>query len=200
MRQKMRDSLARFFGKDKISFKLVQPCEFAHCVIDVQRQFCDPSFSQFGTRKTDSIASHIAKIAPQFRTAGMPTYMIYHQKWCEPSESAFGGFHRVQPEEGDIVFGKAQHSAFEYTDLADRFRAAGIKTLLVSGFDIDCCVNATVQDALREDFNVLVLSDCIGNGGKYVSKKTFIDLMKDNGAELITSGEAKNRLAAFALT
>ena len=189
-------SLASFFGKEKLDFKLIEPHEYAHLVIDVQRQFCDPSYSVSGTKTTDNIARGIARLTPLFREAGIPTYMIYKQRWSEPSEQAWGGFHRVKPAKGDVVFGKHMHSAFEYTDLGDQLRARGIKTLLVSGFDIECCINASVQDALREDFNVWVLKDCIGNGGRQMPGylEGYFKLMTDNGAELMHSSEAVRRL------
>ena len=189
-------SLASFLGRKKLNFRLVKPGEFAHCIIDVQRQYCDPRYSKYGTRKTNGIARAISRVTPVFRAAGMPTYMIYKQKWSEPPEQAFGGFHHVEPAETDILFGKCGFSAFKDTGLGDRLRRSGVKTLLISGFDIDCCVNASVQDALREEFNVWVLSDCTGNGG-YPKRKhieNYRRLMMDNGAEIISSRKAILRL------
>lgn len=191
----MWKTLASFWGKEKLDFRLVQPCEYAHLVIDVQRQFCDPLYAGgYGTRETNRITQNIANLAPVFRKAGMPTYMIFCQKSNEPPEKAFGGFHRVQPEPSDILQGKTTQSAFEYTTLASKLHAAGTKTLLVSGFHTSVCINATVQDALRENFNVWVLSDCIANGKNTPQQEPYRKLMLDNGAELMTSKQAILRL------
>lgn len=191
----MFGSLERFWGK-KPEFKIVNPSEFAHLVVDVQRDFCDPRAGKYGTRQTDAVAGEIARVTPVFRKAGMPTYLIYCQKWTEPPEQAFGGFHKIQPAPDDIKFGKVMQSAFEYTDLAETLRKAGAKTLLVSGFHISACVNATVQSALREHFKVWVLNDCIGNGAQTENPAIYRKLMADNGAELMTSAQAIARLQA----
>jgi nicotinamidase/pyrazinamidase len=53
------------------------------------------------------------------------------------------------------------YSGFEGTDLAARLRQQGVKRLLVGGLATDYCVRATVLDALREGFEVLLLVDAI---------------------------------------
>lgn len=53
------------------------------------------------------------------------------------------------------------YSGFEGTDLAARLRSQGIRRLFVAGLAIDYCVRATVLDALREGFEVLLLGDAV---------------------------------------
>jgi len=188
-------SLMDSFGRVSKPFHMTQPERYAHLVVDVQRHFCDPRTSEHGTRQTDAVAREIARVTPIFREAGMKTYMVYFQKWSEPPEKAFGGFHRVQPAASDVLLGKITPSAFEYNDLAERLRNAGIDTLLVSGFQLNNCVNATVQSALREDFKVWALSDCIGNGIPCTEDPAiYWRLMREHGAEIITTKQAMTRL------
>ena len=53
------------------------------------------------------------------------------------------------------------YSDFEGTPLADWLHKLGIRRLLVGGIATDYCVQATVLDALREGFEVLLLVDAI---------------------------------------
>ncbi|MEN9904610.1 MAG: hypothetical protein RLZZ555_1175 [Pseudomonadota bacterium] len=53
------------------------------------------------------------------------------------------------------------YSDFEGTPLADWLHKLGIRRLLVGGIATDYCVRATVLDALREGFEVLLLVDAI---------------------------------------
>ena len=68
----------------------------------------------------------------------------------------------------DRVFSKGTaaareaYSAFDDTGLADWLRERGIERLYVAGLATDYCVRASVLDALREGFRVVVLEDAIG--------------------------------------
>jgi nicotinamidase/pyrazinamidase len=53
------------------------------------------------------------------------------------------------------------YSAFEGTGLADRFRAAGIRRVLVGGLTTDYCVLNSVRDATADNFEIIVLRDAI---------------------------------------
>ena len=54
------------------------------------------------------------------------------------------------------------YSAFDGTGLADWLRSRGVDRLLVGGLATDYCVRASVLDARREGFEVVVLEDAIG--------------------------------------
>jgi len=66
-------------------------------------------------------------------------------------------------KKGDIAVPKNDNSAFKGSDISKRLKEAGIKTILVSGFNTNSCVRRTVTDALDEGFNVWLLEDCVGN-------------------------------------
>ena len=90
------------------------------------------------------------------------------------------------------------YSAFEVTDLAERLREAGITRLLAGGLVTNVCVLASVLDALREGFEVDVLTDAcrgIDAPGLPTPEEAFAQ-MAAAGATLTTSREL---LAAAAL-
>jgi nicotinamidase-related amidase len=164
---------------------------YAHLIIDVQRHFCDPTFSKYGSRKTKKTSKKIAKIKKDFEKAAMATYVIYYQNGLQDHTNSYGGFYKISLSDSDKIIGKPKQSAFFGTGLAEELKKHNIHTLLVSGFDISVCVNASVQDGLKENFNVWVLKDCIGNGGPAnKSHNNIIKLMTDNGAKLLNSNQA----------
>jgi nicotinamidase/pyrazinamidase len=68
----------------------------------------------------------------------------------------------------DQVFSKGTqadqeaYSAFDGTGLADWLRERGVHRLFVAGLATDYCVRASVLDAVKERFEVVVLEDAIG--------------------------------------
>jgi nicotinamidase/pyrazinamidase len=58
-----------------------------------------------------------------------------------------------------VRFDRDQYSAFDETGLASELRKRGVRRLWIGGLAQDVCVRATVLDARREDFEVIVLAD-----------------------------------------
>jgi len=54
---------------------------------------------------------------------------------------------------------KDAYSGFDGTDLAVQLRQAGVGRLFLGGLATDYCVRATVLDALKEGFQVVLLTD-----------------------------------------
>jgi nicotinamidase/pyrazinamidase len=77
-----------------------------------------------------------------------------------------------------------QNSAFDQTGLADQLRRDGVRRLWVGGLAEDVCVLATVLDALKEGFQVKLISDATRpvspEGGEEALRK-----MKDAGAAFV---------------
>lgn len=186
----MIQTLADFFGTGKIDFSLANPGDFVHVMIDVQREFCDPGYGSRGTGETDRIAGHIADVAAAFRSACVPTYMVYfsYSENIGP-ETAGGGFHRVRPVSGDILVGKWDDSAFASSDIKKIFQRNAVKGLIVSGFNLNACVRETVTDACDEGYAVIVMEDCVGNDGWNCGDRyERIKEMESKGAKFMPSG------------
>lgn len=69
------------------------------------------------------------------------------------------------------------HSCFESTDLCARLRDLGTRRIFVGGLATEYCVLATVRDALRLGFRIVVLEDAVcavdldaGNGERALAE------------------------------
>jgi nicotinamidase/pyrazinamidase len=94
----------------------------------------------------------------------------------------------------DQVVDKAQdpntqgYSAFHGGSLADVLREHGVDHVYVAGLATDYCVKNTVLDAVREGFEVTVVTDAIrGIDVEPGDSERAIEEMRDAGAELVTS-------------
>lgn len=83
------------------------------------------------------------------------------------------------------------YSAFEVTDIEQRLKGAGIRTLVVGGLVTNVCVLSTVLDALRAGFGVIVLVDaCRGiEAPGLPTHAQALEQMRAAGAVLTTSTE-----------
>lgn len=76
----------------------------------------------------------------------------------------------------DWMVWKTRFSAFFKTDLDQRLREAGIKTLLVAGTQTPNCVRHTAMDALQLDYEVFVLADCTSSQTEAIQQANLCDL------------------------
>lgn len=164
-------TLAEFFGVDEVDFGPNINEEIkkstAHVIIDVQREFCDPKHERNrGTEETDRVSGVIAEsIAPKFREAGMPTYLVFFTDDIDnPNiDKDSGGFYKLKPQEGDELVAKDTDSAFHSGNFKKLLEERGVRNLIVSGFNANSCVKRTVYSAIQEGINVCVLEDGVGN-------------------------------------
>jgi nicotinamidase-related amidase len=69
----------------------------------------------------------------------------------------------LAPIEGDtIIEGKRGLDAFGSTNLDFILRSKGIKTVALSGFLTNCCVESTMRSAYERGYEVITLTDCVG--------------------------------------
>lgn len=148
-------------------------------VVDVQVDFC-PGGALPITRGDDVIPVLNRWIAAA-ETVQIPIYAS--RDWHPPRHLSFiesGGrwpAHCVQDTPGarfhpalhlprsavvvtkGVRFDQDQYSAFDATGLAVELRKRGIRRLWTGGLAQDVCVRATVLDARREGFDVVVIAD-----------------------------------------
>ncbi|AUI50575.1 cysteine hydrolase family protein [Arthrobacter crystallopoietes] len=73
-------------------------------------------------------------------------------EFCEP----------CLPAEGETVITKRRPSAFVGTELALLLRSQGIESVAIVGISTGGCVEATLRDAVHNDFYAVLLEDAVG--------------------------------------
>jgi nicotinamidase/pyrazinamidase len=148
-------------------------------VVDVQVDFCPGG--ALPIERGDEVVPVLNRwIAAAFR-GGIPAYASrdWHPKGHLSFTESGGQWppHCLQDSEGarfhpdlriadstvivtkGVRFDRDQYSAFDETGLAKELRARSVKRVWVGGLAQDVCVRATVLDARREGFEVIVIAD-----------------------------------------
>lgn len=188
----------------------------AMVVVDVQRDFCPGG--ALAVAEGDKIVAVLNRYIEKFQDAKAP--IILTRDWHPPDHSSFkaeGGPwppHCVQNSDGakfhpDLIItpeaeivSKADkkdeaYSFFKGTDLAEKLKERGIKTLLVGGLATDYCVKETILDGLKHGFQVYHLDDASkGVNVKPDDSERALKEMVSKGAKRITVVEvmAKSKL------
>lgn len=183
-------------------------------LVDVQNDFCPGG--ALAVPEGDRVVPVLNRYIERFDEAGAPIFVS--RDWHPPKTKhfqAYGGawpphcvqgtpgaaFHPgLKMPESAVVVSKGMdpeqdaYSVFQAEDeqgmpftavLGER----GVQRFYVGGLATDYCVKATVLDALREGFEVLVLADAIGAVDvKPGDGERAIAGMRDAGARFITLG------------
>lgn len=190
-----------------------RPERAALLVVDVQRDFCDPSVSRFDMDQdvVDAVkraATVAAGLADAARDLGVHVVWIRLERrsdnmwpasdWLfDRSEdgwapclagTAGADWFVVEPGDEDTIVTKSRHSAFHGTDLAERLRARGVATVAVCGITTDCCVESTVRDAYQADLPPLVVADACAAHDP-ARHENALEIMATHVARVATSAE-----------
>ena len=68
----------------------------------------------------------------------------------------------LMPLDTEAIVDKRRASGFHKTDLDNKLRARGIKTVVFAGVSTHGCVEASARDAELLDYYVVLLEDCVG--------------------------------------
>jgi nicotinamidase/pyrazinamidase len=148
-------------------------------IIDVQKDFCPAGALPLD--EGEEVVPVINQWIKRARECGIP--VVASRDWHPAEHMSFksqGGpwpahcvqdtdgarFHQALelPDDAIIVtkgvrFDLDQYSVFDQTGLAGFLKKKGIGRLLVTGLALDICVRASVLDARRADFEVLLITD-----------------------------------------
>jgi maleamate amidohydrolase len=166
-------------------------------IVDVVMAYLDPASSLYAGVEAE-LASNERLLAAA-RAAGVPVILtnieyeadgidggMFYRK--VPALKAFvrgsplGAFPPgLQPRSGEIVLSKKFPSAFFGTPLAGMLVAAGVDTLLITGYSTSGCVRATALDALCHGFVPLVVRDACGDRDPGVQQANLFDIQAKVG-------------------
>ena len=137
------------------------PADAALIIIDVQKGFDEPVW---GRRNNLGAEKKVSKLLAAWRSGGRPVFHVKHMSRFPRSPLRRGKpgnaiKDEAKPRAGEPVIEKNVNSAFIGTDLEERLRAAGIKTLVMAGLTTDHCVSTTARMAGNMGFDCYVVAD-----------------------------------------
>ncbi len=102
----------------------------------------------------------------------------------------------VAPRAGEPLLIKSDASAFSEGTLAELLHADGIEWLCIAGVWTEACVDATVKDALRRGFRVLLVKDACGSATPAMHQTGILNLANRLYGGAITDTAGACRLIA----
>jgi nicotinamidase-related amidase len=163
----------------------------------------------------DRVIANVGRLQAAARGAGMPLYHFafvvdaeaattrrFHPR-LEDGRSAFSDKDdplsaicpEVAPLAGEKLIVKTEASAFG-SGFGDDLSAAGVEWLIVAGVWTEACVDATVKDALKRDFRVLLVKDACGSGSVAMHQTGILNLANRLYGGAVVTTEAACQLMA----
>lgn len=202
----------------------LDPAHTAVLVIDMQHDFCaeDGYVERVVGRSTAACRDLVAPLSAflaSARAVGVPVIWvraIYDPERLPPgirakqlqngpqvccgTGSAGAEFFGVAPTEGELVADKHSYSAFVGTELGDRLRAMGLRSLVFTGVQTNVCVETSLRDAVCEGFYAAIASDCVASHAPALHDATLANVGALFGdvlpaAEMISAWQAARRSA-----
>jgi len=139
----------------------IEAASTALLVIDFQNEYFSGKMPIPDGARALGNAQRLTTFADQ---AGIPVFHVQHVTPAGTPIFAEGGttvqFHDgLQPAAHHTVLQKSSVSVFPTTDIDSRLKAAGIKTLIISGLMTHACVAGAARDAVPLGYQVLVAED-----------------------------------------
>ncbi|MEW6143316.1 MAG: isochorismatase family cysteine hydrolase [Chloroflexota bacterium] len=111
---------------------------------------------------------------------GLDVRMCWENDWG-------ADFYRVKPLPSEPVIIKHRYSAFLNTDLDMVLHNHSIKTLVITGYTTNACVETTARDAYMHDYYVVVAGDCCACQNPVLHEATLRSI--ETGYGVVTSSD-----------
>lgn len=136
--------------------------EAAVVIIDAQNEYVSGALPLTGV---DAALARITDLLAAARAAGAPIIHVAQRGrpggLFDPDSPNFQFAAQAVPHAGEIVVEKPLPNAFAKTDLDEKLKATGKKTLVIAGFMTHMCVSATARAAVDHGYSVTVVSDAV---------------------------------------
>lgn len=163
----------------------------------------------------DRVLANVQRVQDAARKSGLPLYHFAYvvdvdagttrrfHPMTQDGRSAFSDKDdplsaicpEVAPLAGERMIVKTEASAFG-TGFGDELTAAGIEWLVIAGVWTEACVDATVKDALKRDFRVLLVKDACGSGSVAMHRTGILNLANRLYGGAVVDTDAACRLLA----
>jgi len=142
------------------------PGRTALLILDMQKYFTDPGSHAYIPASRDIIPV-ISSIVESFTG---PVFLTRHVQPEDESnlmtvwwrDRIQGGPSELDPSlsgiRGEVIL-KEHYSAFRNTDLKERLKELGVRSLLITGVMTDLCCETTAREAFMEGFRVYFIAD-----------------------------------------
>lgn len=101
----------------------------------------------------------------------------------------------IAPHAGERLIVKTEASAFG-TGFGDDLASRNVEWLVIAGVWTEACVDATVKDALKRDFRVLLVKDACGSGSVAMHQTGILNLANRLYGGAVVNTETACRLLA----
>ena len=128
-------------------------------IIDVQQALCSGEYECF---EINRVIENINHLSIRARIAGVPVVFIQHEEADGPLVHDTAGWQLAEALETapeDIRLRKTTPDSFYQTHLQKLLQKEEIERLIICGLQTDYCVNATVRQALKLGYDVVLAAD-----------------------------------------
>ena len=128
-------------------------------IIDVQQALCAGEDECF---EINRVIENINHLSIRARIAGVPVVFIQHEETDGPLVHNSAGWQLaegLETEPEDIRVRKTTPDSFHQTHLQKLLQKEEIERLIICGLQTDYCVNATVRQALKLGYDVVLAAD-----------------------------------------
>jgi ureidoacrylate peracid hydrolase len=108
---------------------------------------------------------------------------------CREDHPEIEWYNKVEtPIPGETIITKWAYDAFQDTDLHLQLQCRGIKSLLLTGFTSQCCVETTARRGYHLGYYIVAVADCIDSYRKTSHESALLNL-KELFGEVAASQE-----------
>jgi ureidoacrylate peracid hydrolase len=181
------------------------PHHAALVLVDVQNDYCHDQGlkAQQGSdvSKFQNAVTVIDNLVQQARKAGVPIVFLKNLNSDEHTSEAQlhrpGGaarsavtrkdtwgadIYRLVPEPGDVVIEKYRYSGFIHTELNEILQKLQRKSIVLTGFATNVCVESTARDGFMLDYHVALVKDGCAGYSAELEEATYQNMTKHFGA------------------
>lgn len=151
-------------------------------IIDVQHALCTGEYECFEIKR---VIKNINGLSAKAREAGIPVILIQHEEKGDQLQHGSEGWQlaeslKTSPQDRRVR--KTNRDSFYQTHLQALLQDFGSDRLIICGLQTDYCVNATVRQALKLGYDVVLAADAhstVDNGNLAAE-----DIIAQHNAEL----------------